>query len=561
MATATAPDHYKILGVAPDADASAIKTAYRKLVLKCHPDKVSDPALKEQKQDEFQKVQESYETLSDPEKRERYDLEQRARELRERERTRSTRTTPAAAPRAANVRVSTNPDFRSSPQASPPKMSSYKSYSGVPEYKTRESSFASYGRSSKHSYEPEIRSRRSASDEKLRREEYRESRRKEEEREEYRRAKDRKEREEYERRKLEKLQREARERDREEREYREAQMKAAAKAEKKARERMEREREKEKSSRSSKPRSPYMEPYYAEEEDRKSRKTKSPKKESSSRDKSSSKMRDRSSAREEVPLPSPPPEMPVPGDMMKSKLDFAANYIKGKTAPLPKHTTPEFSDSYPDPNRWAPPTARRTTSGEARYAPPAAEPVEILEGGSPSRPDFDTASAQATTPPRLRKADTAPVGQMPYATTEMPSHVPKRATLSRAQTMGPEYLARHHESSSRYKPSRGSDGRSSMEDSRDDYFLDAAYAHTHTHAPKVYTIRRGEKNVPRVSESYYSTEPTPSPGGGPFGKVKTAAYIRPEHAERTRSYGLKDAATMDYQPMFSHNPNPVGTQA
>lgn len=540
MATAIPSDHYKVLGVTPDADAATIKTAYRKLVLKCHPDKVSDPALKEQKQDEFQQVQQSYETLSDPDKRQRYDLELRARELREeRDRTRS-RTAPAA-PRTANVRVSTNPDYRT-PHSSPPKMPAHKSFSGATEYKTRDP-HVSYR--SKHSYE-EMRSSRLASDEKLRRDDYRdsrESRRREEEREmEYRRAK--KEREEYERKKHEKMQRE---REREDREYREAQAKAAAKLERKTKEREREQREKERRKQAddgeklrSKPRSPYFEPYNNAEEadDRRSRKTKSPKKEStSSRDKSSSKMRDRSSAREDVPLPSPPPELPAQSDVMKSKLDFAANYISSKTR-LPKHApeVPVYSDSYPDPNKiWSVP--QRRSSGEARH--PQADPIEIIEGGSPSRAEFDASSAQAT-PPRLQKTYTAPPGQM-FTSTEVPSHTPKRATLNRAQTMGPEYMARPD----RYKPSRG--GRSSMEESHDDYYLDAVYA------PKVqkYTIRRGDNHIPRT-ESYYG-DSTPSPSSGPFGKVKTSQHIRPENVERARSYGMKDAATMDYQPMFSHN--------
>jgi len=67
------PDHYKALGVDKTADASTIKATYRKLVLKCHPDKVTDPALKEQKQEEFHQIQQAYECLIDDEKRGKYD--------------------------------------------------------------------------------------------------------------------------------------------------------------------------------------------------------------------------------------------------------------------------------------------------------------------------------------------------------------------------------------------------------------------------------------------------------------------------------------------------------
>lgn len=66
-------DPYKILGVPMDAQLPEIRTAHRKLVLKCHPDKVADPALKAQKQDEFQKVQQAYEILIDEDARERND--------------------------------------------------------------------------------------------------------------------------------------------------------------------------------------------------------------------------------------------------------------------------------------------------------------------------------------------------------------------------------------------------------------------------------------------------------------------------------------------------------
>jgi DnaJ-class molecular chaperone len=62
-------DYYKILGVGRKADAKAIKSAYRKLARKYHPDvaKGKDDAEK------FKEIAEAYEVLSDPEKRQRYD--------------------------------------------------------------------------------------------------------------------------------------------------------------------------------------------------------------------------------------------------------------------------------------------------------------------------------------------------------------------------------------------------------------------------------------------------------------------------------------------------------
>lgn len=67
------PDHYQALGVDKSADAAAVKAIYRKLVLKCHPDKVTDPTLKQEKQEEFHKIQQAYEVLVDDEKRANYD--------------------------------------------------------------------------------------------------------------------------------------------------------------------------------------------------------------------------------------------------------------------------------------------------------------------------------------------------------------------------------------------------------------------------------------------------------------------------------------------------------
>ncbi|WP_342623445.1 curved DNA-binding protein [Pseudomonas alkylphenolica] len=62
-------DYYKILGVEPTADDKAIKTAYRKLARKYHPD-VSKERDAEEK---FKEANEAYEALSSPEKRAEYD--------------------------------------------------------------------------------------------------------------------------------------------------------------------------------------------------------------------------------------------------------------------------------------------------------------------------------------------------------------------------------------------------------------------------------------------------------------------------------------------------------
>jgi curved DNA-binding protein len=62
-------DYYEVLGVARDADADAVKRAYRKLARKYHPD-VSKEKNAENK---FKEVQEAYEVLRDPEKRAAYD--------------------------------------------------------------------------------------------------------------------------------------------------------------------------------------------------------------------------------------------------------------------------------------------------------------------------------------------------------------------------------------------------------------------------------------------------------------------------------------------------------
>jgi molecular chaperone DnaJ len=63
-------DYYDVLGVSRQADAAEIKTAYRKLAIKYHPDKNPDNKEAEEK---FKEAAEAYEILSNPEKRQRYD--------------------------------------------------------------------------------------------------------------------------------------------------------------------------------------------------------------------------------------------------------------------------------------------------------------------------------------------------------------------------------------------------------------------------------------------------------------------------------------------------------
>ncbi|KAI0150250.1 hypothetical protein GGR57DRAFT_201399 [Xylariaceae sp. FL1272] len=94
----TQPDPYKILGVSKDAQLAEIRCAHRKLVLKCHPDKVQDPKLKEEKQNEFQQVQQAYETLSNDKLREDYDRQARIFAELARERERGPRTSATRAP-------------------------------------------------------------------------------------------------------------------------------------------------------------------------------------------------------------------------------------------------------------------------------------------------------------------------------------------------------------------------------------------------------------------------------------------------------------------------------
>jgi molecular chaperone DnaJ len=63
-------DYYGILGIRRDASPDEIKKAYRRLARELHPDVNPDP----QTQERFKEITQAYEVLSDPEKRQMYDL-------------------------------------------------------------------------------------------------------------------------------------------------------------------------------------------------------------------------------------------------------------------------------------------------------------------------------------------------------------------------------------------------------------------------------------------------------------------------------------------------------
>ncbi|KAJ5514689.1 hypothetical protein N7463_004241 [Penicillium fimorum] len=98
MSTPPDIDPYAVLGVAKDATIPEIRAAHRKRVLKCHPDKIQDESQRIAAQDEFQRVQQAYELLSDDVRRIKHDHQVKIAEMKreelERRRTDSSYNSP-----------------------------------------------------------------------------------------------------------------------------------------------------------------------------------------------------------------------------------------------------------------------------------------------------------------------------------------------------------------------------------------------------------------------------------------------------------------------------------
>ncbi|HEY1976592.1 MAG TPA: J domain-containing protein [Candidatus Baltobacteraceae bacterium] len=65
-------DYYTVLGVPKNAAEKDIKSAYRKLARKWHPD--ANPNNQHEAEEKFKEISEAYEVLGDPEKRKKYDM-------------------------------------------------------------------------------------------------------------------------------------------------------------------------------------------------------------------------------------------------------------------------------------------------------------------------------------------------------------------------------------------------------------------------------------------------------------------------------------------------------
>ena len=103
-------DYYKILQISPDAAPEVIQMAYKALAKKYHPDLNPDNA--EQAQEQMKELNEAFEVLSNPEKRARYDAEQKSAE---------SASASTASQTQADTSTQKPPEHKSSQHSSPEK--------------------------------------------------------------------------------------------------------------------------------------------------------------------------------------------------------------------------------------------------------------------------------------------------------------------------------------------------------------------------------------------------------------------------------------------------------
>ncbi len=108
-------DYYQVLGVPKTAPEKDIKSAYRKLARKWHPD--ANPSDPKKAEERFKEISEAYEVLGDSDKRKKYDAlgsnwEQAAQQAEAQRRYRS-------AQNAQNARNAQYAGYASNPQADP----------------------------------------------------------------------------------------------------------------------------------------------------------------------------------------------------------------------------------------------------------------------------------------------------------------------------------------------------------------------------------------------------------------------------------------------------------
>ncbi|KHO00576.1 DnaJ domain containing protein [Metarhizium album ARSEF 1941] len=392
------PDPYKILGVSRDAQTAEIRAAHRKLVLKCHPDKVQDPALKLEKQAEFQQVQQAYELLTDDRERQKYDDKVKLEELRKQFQNRANISTPRAT-RYAGPDEARGTESRASP---------FKASASSPGVKYSYHAFSDedLGRGSRvFDAAPRYSSRREASFEKsTERKSYKDRERGERERERRRQQEDA----------IKRAEKDAKEQRRAEKRAREKQMAKDMK------------RQSEEKKRHAKP---YIEPFDEEPPVRSERK-----KSSSSR--KYEEKRDRSSGREDV-------RPPKPQRSWTAKEEYATSYIqasKAKSSPgLQRSATTYHIRSVQPPAPTPPPIHGQSSP----FAAPVEEDVR-RSSAKPRRGSVDEPMLSRERSHRDAMDDPPIIGSSPsarHAASFFSSSTPPRSDLPRTKTMPHESVS------------------------------------------------------------------------------------------------------------------------